>query len=250
MKDTARTDVTRHKRTNQTLLGVIERPVLDWLVRRMPAWVKPDHLTVLGMLAAILIGVSYYLTNFNASFLWLASFGFLLNWFGDSLDGNLARFRRIERPKFGFFIDHTIDGLAEVCICVGLGLSPYVSFNLAMLALVGYMLLSSLVYIYTYVSGEFRISYIRIGPTEVRVSAIILNTIVLFTGKPSFAMLGAQVLLYDVLLVILILLFFIGYMAIMISKAVELSRLESKPAITIRKPRVNKSRLPAAKPLH
>lgn len=250
MSNRAKTDVKKHKRTNQTLLGVIERPVLDWFVRHMPAWVKPDHLTVLGLLGAILIGVSYYLTNVSANFLWLASFGFLLNWFGDSLDGNLARFRKIERPKFGFFIDHTIDGLAEVCICVGLGLSPYVSFNLAMLALVGYMLLSSLVYIYTYVSGEFRISYIRIGPTEVRVSAIFLNTILLFAGKPSFAAFGIQVLLYDVLLVVLILLFFIGYVAIMISKAVELSRLESKPAITIKKARVNKSRLSAVKPTH
>lgn len=229
MKDEIRTDVKKHTRTNQTILGAIERPALDWLVRRMPGWISPDHLTVFGLLSAILIGVSYFLTRYNSVFLWLASLGFIFNWLGDSLDGNLARFRKIERPKFGFFIDHTIDGLAEVCICVGLGLSPYFSFNLAMVALIGYMLVSSLVYIYTYVSGEFRISYIRLGPTEVRVSAVLINTIIYFLGNPTITLFNTKILFYDVFLVVFILLFFIGYLVLMISKSIELSKLECKP---------------------
>ena len=102
-------DKESHKRVNDILLGPIERPALNWLAAHMPAWMTPDGLTIIGVIGAVIILVSYGLSNLEPAFLWLASFGFFVNWFGDSLDGTLARYRKIERPKYGFFVDHTVD---------------------------------------------------------------------------------------------------------------------------------------------
>ena len=107
-KEKAR-NIEKHKRINDIFFGPIERSLIAWLVQRMSRWVTPDVLTLIGFFAAILIGVSYWLTNYIKNYLWLATFGFMLNWFGDSLDGNLARYRKLERPRYGFFIDHTVD---------------------------------------------------------------------------------------------------------------------------------------------
>ena len=175
-------DISKHQRVNDILLGPIERPVLRWLAAHMPTWMTPDMLTAIGMLSALGILISYALSGYNRGFLGLASLGFVINWFGDSLDGTLARYRHIERPIFGFFVDHTMDAVNEVMIFIGLGLSPYVNFSIACLALIAYMLLSVLVYVRTCVMGEFKISYSKLGPTEVRVLAILLNTVMYFVG--------------------------------------------------------------------
>ena len=107
----------------------------------MPAWMSPDLLTLIGILGAVIIFAGYALTKVNSIFVWLASIGFVVNWFGDSLDGTLARYRKIERPKYGFFVDHTVDAFSQLLIFVGLGLSIYVSFSVAALALTGYLLM-------------------------------------------------------------------------------------------------------------
>ena len=180
------TDIKNHKRINDILLGPLERPALKWLASHMPDWVTPDTCTAIGVVGAVVIAVSYLLSTINNNFLWLASLGFIINWFGDSLDGTLARYRHIERPIFGFFLDHTTDVVNEVMIFIGLGLSPYISFNVACLTLVAYLLLSVLVFVCTCVAGEFKISYGKLGPTEVRVLAIVLNTWMYFGGERTY----------------------------------------------------------------
>src|SRR5574339_892610 len=117
-------DITNHRRVNDILLGPLERPTLKWLAAHMPAWVTPDICTIIGVLGAILTSLSYVLTVLDNNFLWLASLGFVINWFGDSLDGTLARHRRIERPIYGFFLDHTIDAVSGTMIFLGLGITP------------------------------------------------------------------------------------------------------------------------------
>lgn len=179
-------DIKHHKRVNDILLGPLERPALKWLAAHMPAWVTPDICTSVGIFGSLLIMTSYLLSTINRNLLWLASLGFLINWFGDSMDGTLARHRHIERPVFGFFVDHITDAVNEVLIFVGLGLTPYVSFNVACLTLVAYLLLSVLVFVSTAVIGEFKISYGKLGPTEVRVLAILLNTWMYFGGERTF----------------------------------------------------------------
>jgi archaetidylinositol phosphate synthase len=175
-------EIKKHKRVNDILLGPLERPALSWLAAHMPAWVSPDTCTWIGVLGAVVILAGYALSRFDRNFLWLASFGFLLNWFGDSLDGTLARHRHIERPVYGFFVDHTVDAFNEVMIFLGLGLTLYVRFDIACLILIGYLLLSVLVYVRTCVAGEFKISYGKLGPTEFRVVAILLNVWMYFGG--------------------------------------------------------------------
>ena len=205
------TDIKNHQRVNDILLGPLERPALRWLSAHMPAWVTPDVCSGIGVFGAFLTLICYGLSNFDRNFLWLASFGYVVNWFGDSLDGTLARYRHIERPKYGFFIDHMLDAACQVMIFLGLGLTPYISFNIACLALIAYLLLSVLVYVRLCVVGEFRISYGKMGPTEIRVIAILINTLMYFAGPRSLEFtLGAAgrvaINIYDAVVVVITLL--------------------------------------------
>ncbi len=186
-------DIKKHRRVNDILLGPLERPALKWLAAHLPAWINPDICTAIGVFGALVILVSYGLSRFNHNFLWLASLGFVINWFGDSLDGTLARFRHIERPIYGFYIDHMTDAVSQVMIFLGLGLTHYVSFEVASLTLIAYLLLSVLVYVRTCVVGEFRISYGKLGPTEIRALAILLNATMYFAGRRTFVLTSGSV---------------------------------------------------------
>lgn len=191
-------DINSHKRVNEPVLGFLERPALQWLAARMPAWVTPDVLTGIGVGGAALIFASYWASQAYPWFLWVATFGFVINWFGDSLDGTLARFRKIERPKYGFYIDHTMDVVAEALVFLGLGMSPFMRFDVAAMIYVGYLMMSVLVYIRTAVEGVFKITYSGFGPTELRVVAIILNAFMFFVGTGrSFTVLGGTFSYYD-----------------------------------------------------
>lgn len=217
-------DIKSHKRVNDIFLASLERPALQWLAAHTPSWIGPDHMTVLGLIGSLIILIGYWLTNFNSAFLWLASLGFVINWYGDSLDGTIARFRRQERPVYGFFVDHTVDGISEVMVFLGLGLSPYVRFDLACLALIGYLLLSVLVYIRTCVKGEFVISYGKLGPTEARLIAIGANTLVFFIGNPQWTIFNFTSSVYDWLVMVIVVILFAIYMISSISQAVILAK--------------------------
>jgi len=206
-------EINQHKRVNDILLGPLERPALHWLAAHMPAWMTPDTCTAIGVLGALLTMISYGLSNYSPNYLWLASLGLFINWFGDSLDGTLARYRDIERPRYGFYIDHVTDGVCQVMVFLGLGLTPYVSFNVACLALISYLLLSILVYVRTYVVGEFKISYGRLGPTESRALAVLLNTAMYFFGPQNNLFRQMKFSNYDIVvaaLALLLLGFFIN----------------------------------------
>lgn len=150
----------------------------------------PDGLTALGLSAALLTSVAYALSVFDPSWLWLAVLGFVLNWFGDSLDGSLARFRNIERPAYGYFIDHSCDGLATLLIMAGLGLSPYVRLDVALLAAAGYLLLAVHTFLTAKVADVFNVSQGGVGPTEVRLILIGVTVAMYFVG-PDGANVGA-----------------------------------------------------------
>ncbi|MBP1702154.1 MAG: putative phosphatidyltransferase [Chloroflexi bacterium] len=221
-------DIKSHKRVNDILLGPLERPALRWMAAHTPAWITPDIMTGIGVIGGIIILLGYLGTNQSPYFLWLASFGFVVNWVGDSLDGTLARHRKIERPRYGFFIDHTVDALIEVMVFLGLGLSPYVSFNIACLALIGYLLVSVLVYVRTCVAGVFVISYGKLGPTEARLIAILANTLIFFVGNPQLSLQIAgntiTYTVYDWLAIAIIILLWSIYILSTIRQARVLSR--------------------------
>jgi phosphatidylglycerophosphate synthase len=221
-------DIKPHERVNDILLGPLERPALQWLASKMPKWVTPDVLTFIGFLAAIIICVSYALTGIDRNFFWLASFGFVLNWFGDSLDGTLARYRKIERPKFGFFIDHALDSFSEFLIVLGIGLSPYVKFEYAMLALSGYLLMSIFVFLKTYVRGVFQISFSKFGPTEMRLALIAANTFIYFAGNPILDLGFITMAIYDIIALFIAAVLFILFFVSTWKEAMYLRKLESR----------------------
>lgn len=221
-------DIQGHKRINDILLGPLERPALRWLARKMPGWVTPDILTAVGFIGSLITLTGYGLSSIDPLFLWLASFGFVVNWFGDSLDGTLARYRHIERPVYGFYIDHTMDIVTEVLFFLGLGLSPYVRFDIACLALIGYLMISNLVYIQTCVIGEFRLSYAGLGPTEVRVLAIAANTLVFFAGNPELKILGFSNSVFDWLVIAVIILLYGIFLASWLINARKLQGADRK----------------------
>ncbi len=155
-------------RIQQNVLAASERRLLNWICARLPGWVTPDLLTLTGVIGALAIFAGYALSGWDIAWLWLSIGGYAVQWFGDSLDGSLARFRKIERPNFGYFIDHSCDGLTLLLILGGIGLSPWVRADVALFTLAGYLLLSIHAFLSTHVMGEFKLSYLSAGPTELR----------------------------------------------------------------------------------
>ncbi|AEG48197.1 PgsA-like protein [Sphingobium chlorophenolicum L-1] len=169
-------------RIQQNWLAVNERRLLTWLCERMPHWVTPDRLTATGMAGALMTFVGYAASNLASPWLLLAIVGYVVQWFGDSMDGSLARYRRIERPSYGYFIDHSCDGLATLLILGGIGLSPFVTMNVALIALAGYLLLSIHAFLSARVLGELKLSYLSAGPTELRLMLIGLTIMMMVLG--------------------------------------------------------------------
>ncbi|WP_420143061.1 CDP-alcohol phosphatidyltransferase family protein [Sphingobium sp.] len=164
------------------MLAVAERRLLNWLCAHMPPWISPDILTGIGMVGALAIFMGYAGSNWGVDWLWLAIAGYVIQWFGDSMDGSLARYRRIERPSYGYFIDHSCDGLATLLILAGMGASPYIRMDVALVALAGYLLLSIHAYLSARVLGEFKLSYLSAGPTELRLLLIGLTIAMMLLG--------------------------------------------------------------------
>ena len=146
----------------------------------MPRWVSSDMLTFIGFVGACVIATGYALSNLSLQWLWLSSFGFLMNWFGDSMDGSLARVRNTQRKTYGFFIDHNVDVINETIMFVGVGMSPLINLSFAMLALVAYFMLSVYVYIDCHLKGEMKLTYGGLGPTEFRLLVVLVNTLYIF----------------------------------------------------------------------
>lgn len=165
------------KRIQTSVLNATEKKVLIWLAKRQPRWMTSDMLTGIGVVGAIVVAVGYLLSNYHIGWLWLASLGFLINWYGDSLDGTLARVRKTQRPIYGFYLDHNIDGITMAIMCIGAGLSDMLNLYIAMGVLAVYLLLSISVYINAHLKGEFKLTYAGMGPTEFRLIMIIVNTL-------------------------------------------------------------------------
>lgn len=188
-------------RIQTSILNAAEKKALVWLAKRQPAWVTSDILTYIGVAGAFICAVGFALSSININFLWLSSFGLVVNWYGDSLDGTLARVRGTQRPTYGFFIDHTIDALTITAMCVGAGLSPMLRLEVALFVLVAYLILSIYTYICTLVKEEFRLTYGKLGPTEFRLIVIIINTLFIYTPwrYHTYEIGGEQFGLFDII---------------------------------------------------
>jgi phosphatidylglycerophosphate synthase len=167
-------------RIQTSVLNGIEKKALVWMAQRLPKWVTSDFLTFLGVLGAIVASAGYVLSNYNILYLWIATGGILLNWFGDSLDGTVARVRNTQRPVYGYFLDHNIDGMTLAIVCVGAGFSSMLNLAVSMSVFGAYMLMTVFTYINTHLRGDFRLTYGKMGPTEFRLIIVIINTLVMY----------------------------------------------------------------------
>ncbi len=213
-------------RTKTFLLARPEARVLEWIAPRLPRWVMPDHLTILGVVAAFGIAAAYALSNRDPVWLWAASGLLVVHWLGDSLDGTLARVRRTERPRYGYYLDHLVDAIATVVIGVGLGLSPHMLLACGLVIVVAYLVLSINTYLETSTLGVFSLGYGRLGPTEARLGLIAVNLALAVGVVPSFTVAGLGLGVLDVLGLALVTLM-LGGLAVRVSKNLrELARLE------------------------
>ena len=156
-------------RIQTSILNATEKKVLVWIANRMPRKVTSDTLTLIGVLGAVVCFAGFLLSNINLQFLWLVVLGLFINWYGDSLDGTVARVRNTQRPLYGYYLDHNVDVLNETLLFIGAGLSPLVSLPVALFALTGYFALTIYTCICQIVKNEFRLTYLGLGPTEFRV---------------------------------------------------------------------------------
>lgn len=189
------------ERFHESFLAGPERRLLRWMAARLPAWVMPDHLTAFGVLGAVLVCLGYIGTHLSSAFLWLANFGLLVHWYGDSMDGTLARVRDIQRPKYGYFLDQNIDVIGNLLIAGGIGFSPYARLDAALLALTGYHMCSIYVFVRNVVRREFHLAVMGFGPTEVRIGILVMNTTIMLVGAPVVSLLGQQFTWCDLVLV-------------------------------------------------
>ena len=202
-------------RIQQNVLAVQERRLLNWICPRLPGWVTPDMLTSLALVAAVVIFAGYALSGLDRNWLWASVAGYVLHWFGDSLDGSLARFRQIERPRYGYFVDHSADVLGALFILGGLGATPFVRLDIALVALAGYYMLAAHAFLAARVVGELKLSYVAAGPTELRVILIGLTVAMYAFGDSSWRLgsLGPFDLFVGIAGSVLILLFVIQTVA-------------------------------------
>lgn len=168
------------ERIQTSILNGVEKKALVWLAERQPKWVVSDTLTAIGTLGAIMVGAGYILCCVNVNFLWLSCLGFIVNWYGDSLDGTLARVRKTQRPVYGYYLDHTVDCINEAFMFIGLGLSCLMRLDLALMIFVVYLCLTVNVSVNAHLKSEFRLTYAKLGPTEFRVIAIIITALFVF----------------------------------------------------------------------
>jgi archaetidylinositol phosphate synthase len=186
---------TLARRINQSLTASLEKRALEWMARRAPRWLTSDQLTLLGLIAQIGAGAAYALSHYNRYALLLVNLCLALNWFGDSMDGTLARLRCQQRPRFGFYVDHVVDILGATALMCGLGFSGLAHWQIAVAMLIGFLLLSGESYLATYTLSRFQLSQGLFGPTEIRILLIIGNLALL--RSPYASVFGHRMLLFD-----------------------------------------------------
>ena len=216
------------KRWNEGVLQAWERPALAFLAAHMPGRVSPDLLTGIGVAGALLAAVSYALSGSHPALLWLATLGLAINWFGDSLDGTVARLQKIERPRYGYYLDNAIDCFIALPVAIGLGFSGYIRFDICFLSLSLYTMISALTFLRANVTDVFQISYSGLGPTEMRVATALLSALIYFRPPAAFDFAGVVLKYPDVTALAWCLTAFISFLACMIMQVRQLALEEPR----------------------
>lgn len=224
-------NVKQSQRIQTSIINGVEKRVLVWLAERQPRWVTSDMLTLMGVVGAFLTGLGFYLTHYDINWLWLSSAGLIINWYGDSLDGTLARVRNCQRPLYGYYIDHTVDCINEAFMFIGAGLSPLVDIDLALYVFVLYLFMTINVSINAHLNSEFRLTYAKLGPTEFRLIIVIANTVlILFPRLVTYTLTlgGRAYTTLDLVAIAIIVLLAVIYLATIIADARHYAAIDPK----------------------
>lgn len=184
------------QRVQESWVAAAEKKALLWLAARTPQWIGPDHLTALGLTAQIGAGICYAISRQNRFALLGVIVCLAVNWLGDSLDGTLARARQRLRPRYGFYVDHMVDTFGGLALMGGLALSGYMHPWIAAGLLIAFLMLSIQTYLATHALGEFRLSFWRFGPTELRILLAVGNFALLW--RPVVHLFGGVFRLFDI----------------------------------------------------
>ena len=187
----------RHVREHGSMLAGVEKRALVWMAARLPRWINADHLTALGLVAMAGVGAAFWASRWSDLALIGVVVGLALNWLGDSLDGTVARIRKHERPRYGFYVDHVVDITSMLLLCAGMALSPHMSPVVALVLLAAYLMVCAEAYLATHACGVFRISLLKIGPTELRI-LLAAGAVRLLVSGSEVELVGATWRLFDV----------------------------------------------------
>jgi archaetidylinositol phosphate synthase len=215
------------KRIHTSVLAAAEKRLLIWIARRLPRWINSDHLTTLAGVAMFVGGLCYWIGPGNPAAMWTAIAMLCLNWFGDSLDGTVARVRHHERPRYGFYVDHVLDVIGILFLLAGFAAGGIMSPLMAAGFLVAYYLLMVEIALATHAVGTFRISFWKFGPTELRI-LLAVGTLQLMRS-PYVVVAGERHLLFDVAGAVAIAALLVTFLASAVRNGRLLYRLEPLP---------------------
>ena len=213
---------------NTAITGKAEEKAKEWICPRIPQWINPDHLTVLGYIGMIITGLGFVFGFINRWYILLIPFGLFVNWFGDSFDGSIARYRNKGRPKYGYYIDKIVDAVAVITLSLGIGLSGFFKIEIALLFASIYLALMSHVDLVTHVQGQNRNAFGLFGPTEIRIVGALFSIYMFFSKVYYFDIYGYTVTQYDIALFVLSVVMAIILLISIFKKGIELHKIDTK----------------------
>lgn len=211
---------------NTGITAKVEESIKEWVCPRIPSWINSDHLTALGVVAIFIVAAGFILGFYDRIYLLLVVFGLFLNWFGDSFDGSLARYRKKTRPNYGYYIDHMVDAIVIIIFSLGVGISGFVRIDLALLFAIMYMAFMIHVELVTFVQNTFKYSFGLVGPTEMRIFGVFITIYMYLAPVEYFKILHWHISQYDIAFLVMSILMSIVLFISILKKGIELDRID------------------------
>ena len=216
----------RQNAINTGITAKVEEDIKEWVCPRIPKWINSDHLTILGVIAIFIVAVGFILGFSERLYLLLVPVGLFLNWFGDSFDGSLARYRKKTRPNYGYYIDHMVDAIVVIIFALGLGISGFVRIDLALLFAIMYMALMIHVELVTFVQNSFKYSFGLIGPTEMRIFGVLITIYMYIAPVEYFKVFNQYISQYDIAFLLMSIGMAVVLFFSILKKGIELDKID------------------------
>ena len=213
---------------NTAITAKAEEKAKEIICPRIPEWIGPDHLTLIGVIGIVIVSIGFVLGYLNRYYLGLVPLGLIINWFGDSFDGSIARYRKRTRPNYGYYIDKMVDAVVMIMFGLGLGLSGFVKIEIAILLTAIYLAMMINVDLLVYVKGEAKNSFGWFGPTEFRIIGIIFSIVMFFMPVKYYDIYGYLVTQYDIVVLVLSVLMFLILISEIVKNGIRLNKEDTK----------------------